>query len=83
MWPSHGLIILSITRLTNETLPLINRLVLRVSILATNLNRRRPEDPSLANGTTIPVSQLGSYKCICCDYLGPVKPGFSNQTSTS
>ena len=50
------LIVFNSARLTYEILPALAGLVHLVSFLATVLNLRCPEDPSPANGTSIPVS---------------------------
>ena len=80
--PTNGLVVFDVARFTDEILPPLFGLVILVA-LAIHLNFRRPEDPSLANGNVIPVNQWGTYECTRLDYLGPVKPGFSIQTSIS
>ena len=82
MWPTDGLIIINIARFTHEIFPPFFDLVI-LATLDNTLQLRRPEDPSLANGITIPVTRLGSYDGTLMDYLGPVKPGLSIQTSIS
>ena len=79
--PTNGLVVFDDARFTDEIIPPLFGLV--IVALAINLNCRRPEDPSLANGNVIPASQWGTYECTRLDYLGPVKPGFSIQTSIS
>ena len=78
--PTNGLII--ITRIANETFPPITSLIILILTLINSTYFRCPEDPSLANRTSIPVS-LGSYDSTRNDYFGPVKPGLSIHTSIS
>ena len=82
MRPSNGLIIINIGRIAHKMFPPFCNLLVRAT-LDNNLQLRRHEDPSLANGITIPVTRLGSYDGTLMDYLGPVKPGLSIQTSIS
>ena len=82
MWPSHGLIIIDVTRLTYETLPILSLANVN-AILANSFNFLCPEDPSHAIGISILVTCVGSYECLTTVYLGPVNPGLSMYTSTS
>ena len=78
--PTNGLII--ITRVTDEIFPPITNLIILILTLINSTYFRCPEDPSLANRNSIPVS-LGSYDSTRNDYFGPVKPGLSIHTSIS
>ena len=82
-WPSNGFIIFIITRFANEIIPPFFLLIVNLRLSVAFINSRCPEYPSPANGTSTPVNCLGSYDGVRMDYLGPVKPGLSNQTSTS
>ena len=82
MWPSHSLIIIDVTRLTYETLPILSPADVN-AILANCFNFLCPENPSRAMGISIPVTCVGSYERLSTIYLGPVKPGLSMYTSTS
>jgi hypothetical protein len=79
--PTNGLIIIQLARFADKTLPPV--FIVTIFPITSISNFRRPEDPSLDVRASAPVINMGSYDGTLRDYLCPVKPGLSINTSTS